>query len=184
VAFVDSLKEEFYSFGNYDDQYMRWTSLCQKRDQIVSEYTNIFHTLRSKLGIKDYERNLVLKYHNGIHKHIQTEMDFLDISSLGVSYRYAIKIEQKFKQQSKWEKHGKGNSNSHNEGWSKEDIRKWCEFHNIPWNNIDGCRSIHSLVVELIEKELNPDLDPDSENNKRIQIIDAETIVIVATAKI
>jgi hypothetical protein len=33
-------------------------------------------------------------------------MDFLDISSLGDAYRYAVKIEQKFKQQSKWEKHG------------------------------------------------------------------------------
>ena len=90
-------------------------------------------------------------------------MDFLEISSLGVSYRYADKIEQKFKQRSKWEKHGKGKSNSHNEGQSKEcqsqesqsqmqerkgnrnsmkDTRKWCEFHNIPWHNTDECRSI------------------------------------------
>jgi hypothetical protein len=30
-------------------------------------------------------------------------MDFLDISSLGVAYRYAVKIEQKFKHQNKWE---------------------------------------------------------------------------------
>ena len=30
-------------------------------------------------------------------------MDFLDISSLGAAYRYAIKIEQKFKHQNKWE---------------------------------------------------------------------------------
>jgi hypothetical protein len=34
-TFVDSLKEEFYPIGNYDDQYMRWTTLRQKRDQIV-----------------------------------------------------------------------------------------------------------------------------------------------------
>jgi uncharacterized protein YfeS len=26
-AFVDSLKEEFYPVGNYDDQYMRWMTL-------------------------------------------------------------------------------------------------------------------------------------------------------------
>jgi hypothetical protein len=32
VAFVDALKEEFYPVGNYDDQYMRWTTLRQKRD--------------------------------------------------------------------------------------------------------------------------------------------------------
>jgi hypothetical protein len=72
AAFVDALKEEFYPVGNYDDQYMRWTTLRQKRDQTVSEYTNIFHTLRSKLGIKDSERHLVLKYRSGLHRYIQT----------------------------------------------------------------------------------------------------------------
>jgi hypothetical protein len=108
---------------------MRWTTLHQKIDQTMLEYTNIFHTLHSKLGIKDFERNLVLNYRGGLHGYTQTEMDFLDISSMGVSYQYAIKIEQKFKQLSKREfrfinmpqhKHGKGNSNSQNEGQSKE----------------------------------------------------------------
>jgi hypothetical protein len=46
-AFVDSLKEDFYPVGSYDDQYMRWMTLCQERDQTVPEYTNIFHTLCS-----------------------------------------------------------------------------------------------------------------------------------------
>jgi hypothetical protein len=101
AAFVDALKEEFYPIGNYDDQYMRWTTLWKKRDQMVQEYTNIFHTLCLKLRIKDSEQNLVLRYRNGIHRYIQTEMDFLDISSLGATYRYAVKIEQKFKQQRK-----------------------------------------------------------------------------------
>jgi hypothetical protein len=72
----------------------------------VPEYTNIFHTLCSKLGIKYSEQNLVLKYRNGLHRYIQKKMDFLDISSLGVSFRYVVKIEQKFKKQSKWKKHG------------------------------------------------------------------------------
>jgi hypothetical protein len=27
-TFVDALKEEFYPVGSYDDQYMRWTTLC------------------------------------------------------------------------------------------------------------------------------------------------------------
>ena len=30
-------------------------------------------------------------------------MDFLDISSLTASYQYAVKFEQKFKHQNKWE---------------------------------------------------------------------------------
>jgi hypothetical protein len=43
-------------------------------------------------------------------------MDLLDIFSLGFAYQYAVKIEQKFKKKIKWENHGKGKSNSHNEG--------------------------------------------------------------------
>jgi hypothetical protein len=34
-AFVDALKEEFYLARNYDDQYMRWATLYQKRDQTM-----------------------------------------------------------------------------------------------------------------------------------------------------
>ena len=37
-------------------------------------------------------------YHNCFHKYIQEEMEFLDITSLGMTYHYAAKIEQKFKQ--------------------------------------------------------------------------------------
>jgi hypothetical protein len=53
--FVDAVKEQYYPVGNYDDQYMRWTTLWQERGQTVSEFTNTFHTLRTKLGIKDSE---------------------------------------------------------------------------------------------------------------------------------
>jgi hypothetical protein len=67
------------------------------------EFTNTFHTLYTKLGIKDSERHLVLKYRGALHRYIQTEMDFLDISSLSVAYRYVVKIEQKFKHQNKRE---------------------------------------------------------------------------------
>jgi hypothetical protein len=82
---------------------MRWKTLRQERGQALSEFTNTFHTLRTKLGIKYSERHLVLKYHGALHRYIQTEMDFLDISSLSSSYRYDVKIEQKFKHQNKRE---------------------------------------------------------------------------------
>jgi hypothetical protein len=103
-------------------------------------------------------------------------MEFLDISSLGVAYRYAVKIKQKFKQQNKREfksanpqqsKYGKGGPNSQNDQpqdnqsklqekkgnmKTKKDTGKWCDFHKIPWHNTDECRSKQSLVVELKEK--------------------------------
>ena len=62
------------------------------------EFTNVFHTLCMILGIKDFEKHLVLKYHGFIQKYIQDEMESPDISSLGMIYRYTTKIKQNFKQ--------------------------------------------------------------------------------------
>ena len=67
----------------------------------MHEMTNLFHTLRTKLGIKYLEKHLMLKYHSCLQRYIQEEMEFLDISSLGTVYLYASKIEQKFKQKKK-----------------------------------------------------------------------------------
>jgi hypothetical protein len=100
---VDAVKEQYYSVGNYEDQYMRWTTLQQERGQEIPEFTNTFHTLCTNIGIKYFERHLVLKYRGALHRYIHTEMDFMDISSLSVAYQYAVKIEQKFKHQNKWD---------------------------------------------------------------------------------
>jgi hypothetical protein len=94
---VDAVKEQYYPIENYEDRYMRWTTLRQEMGQAVLEFTNTFHTLHTKLGIKDSERHLVLKYRGALDRYIQTEMDFLDISSLSSAYQYGVKIEQKFK---------------------------------------------------------------------------------------
>jgi hypothetical protein len=182
--FVDAVKEQYYPVGNYEDQYMRWTTLRQERGQAVPEFTNTFHTLHTKMGIKDSERHLVLKYRGALHRYIQTEMDFLDISSLSVAYRYVVKIEQKFKhqnkrefgsvnpQQPKYDKDTLTNSlqkpvqDTGKEGSreDKEDTGKWCDFHKIPWHNTDECHSKQSLVVEIKDKELNLDSESDSKN--------------------
>jgi hypothetical protein len=53
--FVDAVKEQYFPVRNYEDQYMRWTTLRKERGQVVSNFTNTFHTLRTKLGIKDSE---------------------------------------------------------------------------------------------------------------------------------
>jgi hypothetical protein len=97
-SFRDTIKEKYYPVGRYEDKYIKWTTSRQQRDQDVHEMMNLFHTLRTKLGIKDSEKHLVLKYRSCLHRYIQEEMEFLNISSLGMAYRYAAKIEQKFKQ--------------------------------------------------------------------------------------
>jgi hypothetical protein len=61
---------------------------------------------------------------------------------------------------------------------------KWCDFHKIPWNNTDECRSKQSLVVEIKDKEPNPDSKSNSENTGKRQIIDANPTSIVVTATI
>jgi hypothetical protein len=54
------------------------------------DYTNNFHTLRTKPGIRDSKRHLVLKYCSGLHSYIRREMEFVNILSLGVAYQYVV----------------------------------------------------------------------------------------------
>jgi hypothetical protein len=124
-SFRDAIKEQYYPFRSYDDLYTKWTTLRQERDQAVPDFTNIFHTLCTKLGIKYSERHLVLKYHGTLHRYIQTEMEFLDISSLGVAYRYAVKIEQKLKQ--KTQQFGPGNPSQQKPGKGAQPIEQRTE---------------------------------------------------------
>ena len=48
-----------------------------------------------QVGYQRFKKHLVLKYHSCLHRYIQEEMEFLDISLLSTAYRYAAKIEQK-----------------------------------------------------------------------------------------
>jgi hypothetical protein len=120
IIFVDAVKEQYYPVDNYKDKYMRWTTLWQEKSQTMSKFKNTFHTLHTKLGIKDSRLHLILKYHGALYRYIKTEMDFLNISSLVFSYRYAIKIKHKFRHRNKWKfrstnpqqtKHGKDDPN-------------------------------------------------------------------------
>ena len=108
------IKEQYCPVRSYDNLYTKWTTLQQERDQAVPKFTNIFHTLRTKLGIKYSEWHLVLKYHGILHTYIQAKMEFMDISSLGAAYWYVVKIEQKLKQKT-W-KFGPGNPSQKNKG--------------------------------------------------------------------
>ena len=86
ASFIDVVNEQYYPVGNYDDHYRKWTIFNQERDQAVLEYTKNIHTLRTNPGIRDSERNMVLKYHSILRYHIQTEMELLDIYSIGAAY--------------------------------------------------------------------------------------------------
>jgi hypothetical protein len=55
----------------------------QERDKAVPDFTNIFHTLHTKLGIIDSERHLVLKYRGVLNRYIYTKIE------LSTSYPWA-----------------------------------------------------------------------------------------------
>jgi hypothetical protein len=101
--FVDAVNKQYYPVDKYEDQYMRWTTLWQEKGQKMSKFTNNFHTLCTKPGIKDSERHMVLKYLGALNRYIQIEMDFLNTSSPIFAYRYVVKIEHKFGYQNKRE---------------------------------------------------------------------------------
>jgi hypothetical protein len=189
-SFRDAIKEKYYPVGSYDDLYTKWSTLQQERDQAMSDFTNIFHTLRTKLGINDSERHLVLKYHGALHIYIHTEMEFLYISSLGAAYQYVVKIEQKLKQKTRQfglgnpsqQKLGRGGPYPQKKGQrkygqyqdnqskpqakkdtrkTKRDTEKWCDFHKSPRHNTADCRSKQSLVAKV--KASKYDAGSDSE---------------------
>jgi hypothetical protein len=132
------------------------------REGTSSSIVHQYLPLRTKMGIKDSERHLVMKYRGALHRYIQAETDFLDISSLSSAYRYVVKIEQKVKHQNKREfgstnmqqpKYEKDDPNKQSpknhskpqekkgHGKTKKDTGKWCDFHKIPWHNTDECLS-------------------------------------------
>jgi hypothetical protein len=122
-------------------------------------------------------------------------MDFLNISSLGAAYRYAVKMEHKFRHQNKWEfgstnpqqpksaqddpnqqppynqskKHEKKGKTK-----TKNETGKWCDFQKFMWHNTDEFLSKQSLVAEVKDKEPNLDLEFDLENIENRQIIVAD----------
>jgi hypothetical protein len=52
--------------------------------------------------------------YGALHRYIQTKMEFLDISTLGMTYRYVVKIEHNIKQ--KRQQFGLGNPSHQNPG--------------------------------------------------------------------
>ena len=138
----------------------------------------------------------------------------LDISSLGMTYLYIVKIEQKLKQK-KWDfgsvnpKQGKGALKLQKRGKSqggvaqdnslrpqeknniaklKKDMGKWCEFHKSSSHNTSDCQAKQSLMAELKSSESDACSDsesqPDKGNDKGKQIIDVDPNATVAIAKI
>ena len=93
--FVGYIKEAYLPEDVYEQKYIEWQLLRQKRDQSVQDYTNTFHALSTNLGIEDSEKHQILKYCSGLHRYIQPEMEFLNIETLETIYKYATKIELK-----------------------------------------------------------------------------------------
>eukprot|EP00253_Pinus_taeda_P035123 PITA_35123 len=174
-SFQDAIKEQYYPVKSYEDKYIEWTMLRQGRDQDVQEFTNIFHTLRTQLGIKDSELHLKFK---------QKKRDFG--SGNPKQGKGFPKLQNQGQSQDKATQDNSSENN--NTIKSKKDIGKWCEFHKSPTHNTSECWTKQSLVVELKASKSDAYFDPESEpnkgNGKGKQMIDAEPSTTNATTKI
>jgi hypothetical protein len=63
-------------------------------------------------------------------------------------------------------------------------MRKWCEYHKIPWKNNEECHSKQSFVAEMKDFKSKEDSDSESNTKSGKWIIDFETSAIVATTKV
>jgi hypothetical protein len=99
--FVDAIKEQYYPVGNYEDQYMRWTTPQQEKGPSSVRVHKYLPYLAHQAEYQILREKIGSKIPRDLHRYIQTEMDFLDISSLGVAYRYVVKTKKKFRHQNK-----------------------------------------------------------------------------------
>jgi hypothetical protein len=65
----------------------------------------------------------------------------------------------------------------------KKEMRKWCEYHNIPWHNTKECRSKQPLMAKM--KAFDSEVNSYSESNPKggKWIIDVEPSATVSTTK-
>jgi hypothetical protein len=137
----------------------------------------------------------VLKYHGALHRYIQTEMEFLDISSLGAAYRYVVKIEQKLKQKTRKfgpgnpsrKNPGKGSPNQYQDNQYKHKKRTLERQRKIPGSGATSTadyRSKQSLVAKVKASKSDEDSDSEIEPERGRWIIDAKPSATIASTKI
>jgi hypothetical protein len=73
--------------------------------------------------------------------------------------------------------HRKGNEKT------KKDMRKWCEYHKIPWHSTEKFHFKQSLVDELKDFESWDDSNYESNPKGWKRVIDVEPSATVATTK-
>eukprot|EP00253_Pinus_taeda_P029008 PITA_29008 len=133
-SFLDAIKEQYYPVGSYEDEYIKWTTLRQGRDQDVPEFTNLFILFTQSWVSRIRRQHLILKYRGCLHKYIQEEIQFLNIPSLGAAYQYAVK--NKGQSQGGTTQDNQPKLQAKNSAAKpRKDTGKWYEFHKSSTHN-------------------------------------------------
>lgn len=68
--FKTIINSYFYPIGYVEDQWIRWHYFRQNLGQSLQEYTTEFKKMAIMLGISPKNPNVLLKYLEGLHRHL------------------------------------------------------------------------------------------------------------------
>ena len=52
---MEAMPNNIFPLKHYANQYMKWQWLCQCKDQVVQDYTNILYKMKACINIKERE---------------------------------------------------------------------------------------------------------------------------------
>ena len=108
---MTKLKAKFIP-TNYELELFKRLQNLKQKDMIVKDYTKEFYKLTIQSRHREFAKEKVVWYINGLRFNIQDEVGMLNISSIKDVYQYALKVEDKLKRKIQGNSRGKEKQDS------------------------------------------------------------------------